>query len=118
MATEDHYAALLNQNAVFCLDHFGFQQGMCRTNRGVSGEGQLGARCEDAYVVVRTNHGRWDDKGCLRQVGPVRNLLHLGSGEVCGVEDDCNGVALEGGGGKYVDCFEGVVWHGCFDAVR
>ncbi len=60
---------------------------MARADGGVPSEGQLTARGEDADSVVSGRIGWRQHKGGFRQVGPVRELRHLGIGEAVGIED-------------------------------
>ena len=75
----------------------------------MAGEGQLPVRGEDAQAVVGPGIVGWEDEGGLGQVRPVRNAGHLRLIEAIGVDDDRDGVALEGHGREDIDLGETTV---------
>ena len=64
---------------------------------------------EDAQAVVGPGIVGWEDEGGLGQVRPVRNAGHLRLIEAIGVDDDRDGVALEGHGREDIDLGESAV---------
>ena len=88
---------------------------MATTQRGVARKGQFAARAEDADAVVRAGgaalrRGR-QQESALGKVGPVREILHLGGGDVFAIQHHRKRVAAVRRGREDVDLLEGAVFH-------
>ncbi len=75
----------------------------------MAGEGQLPVWGENAQAVVGSGVVGWEDEGRLGQVRPVRDAGHLRVIEAIGIDDDRDGVALEGHGREHIDLGESAV---------
>jgi hypothetical protein len=86
----------------------GRQPGVAGADRGVPGERQLAARCEDPQPVVGGRVGGAEQEGRLGQVRPAGEGGHLLVGEVVGAVHHGDRVAEVGHGGEHVDLGEAV----------
>ncbi|MNT50413.1 hypothetical protein D3C72_1873330 [compost metagenome] len=103
----------MGKRAVFRGDFPGFQQRVRGAKRGVSREGKLGVGREDADAVIGIGLRGGQYEGCLRQVRPVGNALHLLVAEAFRLKNDRDRVALVRKVGEHINLFEWYRGHGC-----
>ena len=111
-------AAQLHQaDATFLNNEFSFgfttrlEPGVAAAQCGVTGKWQLPAWTEDAHFVVGLWVFRWQQKRGLREVGPVGEMLHFGSGEAAAIQHHGQWVAEVRRGGENINLFEGALAH-------
>ncbi len=73
-----------------------------RAHAGVPGKRWLGARREDADVVIRIGHADRREKDRLRQIQPRANLLHLLGRQCRCIEDHAQRIAAAGLAGEHI----------------
>ena len=102
------YAALLNQSTALARCNApGFQDGVCTTQRRMSGKRKLATRCENPQAIVRVRCRGRKDKRRFRKVGPSCDSLHRVGGEALRVQYHGHRIAQQRLEGKDVNDFVG-----------
>ena len=106
MAPDGHQArfALLHHEVALPWRAAGIEPRLTAAERGVTGEGQLSRRGEDAQAIVGVAVRRREQERRLRQVGPAGERC-ISSVERSSPQDDGHWIA-EGDGGENIDLAE------------
>jgi hypothetical protein len=98
--------ALLDDDALACWRAAGGKPGVAGAQRRVAGEREFLGGGEDTDAVVGILRGGRQHECGFREVGPVRDALHVLVGQTLGVEDHRDGVALVRDVGEHVNLAE------------